>query len=198
MLRRRTTVPVVKSVTPVEGSYQEQLARLCELLHSHVNAAALRGREIVFIYDIDDTVVSEHALTQQDAPIDIMAHCFRRYVRQYATYYCSARPLVPGNEAITRSMLHGHHLSGFRDLKLRKPGAAVGPFKWDTCQELVSRHGRHVFVVRIGDMLWDTVPFPYAPHVAHLAGPHDGHIIELSNGIALLLPTPLPRYNHLV
>jgi hypothetical protein len=183
-------IPVVKSVTPIHGSYEEQVARLCRLLHRHVKQASLGKKTIIFIYDIDDTVVTEDPRSHLDVPIVPMARCFRKYVRQFPSYYITARPRVPGNDAATRSMLHTLGLSGFRDLKLREPGARAGPYKWATCQEISALHGRNVYIVRAGDMLWDTVPFPYPSQVAQLAGPHRGHFITLSNGIALLLPTP--------
>lgn len=171
------------------GAYEEQVARLCDLVDQYVAHVASAGKEVVFVYDIDDTVVYEPRGTRTDRPIERMADCFRKYVRKYATYFCTARPIVPGNEEATRVMLRRRNLAGFRRLRMRPTGTKAGPFKWATCREFLSHHTPDVRVVRVGDMLWDTVPYPYPTEVAHLDAPHQGHYIELSNGIGILLPT---------
>ena len=182
-------VPTVRRVVSMVGTYEEQVARLCALVDQFVRRAASAGREVVFVYDIDDTVVYEPEGTGVDQPIERMVKCFRKYVRKYATYFCTARPIVPGNDAATRTMLRRRKLLGFRRLRLRPVGLKVAPFKWATCCDFVSNHTPDVGIVRVGDMLWDTVPHPYPSQVTHLEAPHHGHYIELSNGIGILLPT---------
>ena len=182
-------VPTVRRVVAMVGAYEEQVAQLCALIDQYVARAARAGKEVVFVYDIDDTVVYEPNGSRTDRPIERVADCFRKYVRSYATYFCTARPLVHGNEEATRVMLRRRNLAGFRRLRMRPNGSKAGPFKWATCREFVSHHTPDVRVVRVGDMLWDTVPYPYPAEVGHLETPHQGHYIELSNGIGILLPT---------
>lgn len=179
--------PRVLRVVRISGTYQQQLTRLCELVDRFVRRNA--HREIVIVYDIDDTVVHVPAGTNTTRPIERVAECFRAHVRTHPTYFCTARPLLPGNEDATRTMLQRHGLLGFRRLRMRVYGSKVAPFKWATCRKILENHAPSARVVRVGDMLWDTVPFPYPQAVAHLDAWHDGHYIELSNGIGILLPT---------
>jgi len=169
------------------GSPREQYAQLMAHANWIVAKHLRRGILAPIVFDIDDTLVDH-----KDRPIREVVAFFHRWKDVVPIYLVTARPRVPGNERLTREMLHENGIRGYRALYLRRSDEDVAAFKWRKRIDIARICHQHPQLT-IGDQNWDALPHPVPRGVDKdlMHGRHEGAVVKHESGcgeVGILLP----------